>query len=166
MGKTKNITGQKYGRLQVVSKSDHKDKSNHSLWNCKCECGNTTAVSLCHLTSGKIKSCGCLRNEKTVERNTTHGKTHTRLFEIWQGMKKRCTNPKHKSFSYYGGRGIMVCDEWKNDFEAFYNWAMLNGYAYDLTIDRIDNNGNYEPSNCRWVTMAEQNQNKRNIRIK
>jgi hypothetical protein len=93
-----------------------------------------------------------------------HGKRKTRLYRIWANIKTRCTNTNDPHFDRYGGRGITICDEWKNDFKAFYDWSMSNGYADDLTIDRIDNNGNYEPSNCRWVTVAEQNRNKRNVK--
>lgn len=92
-----------------------------------------------------------------------HGKRKTRLYRIWANIKTRCTNENDPHYERYGGRGITVCDEWKNDFKAFYDWSMSNGYADDLTIDRINNNGNYEPSNCRWVTIKEQNQNKRNV---
>lgn len=167
MGKIKNVIGEKYGRLTVISKSEHKDKNNHSYWNCVCECGNYTTVALHHLTGGRINSCGCLKSEKTIERSTIHGKTNTRMFHIWQGMKRRCYNENDKNYKYYGGRGITVCDEWRNNFTTFYNWAIENGYTDDLTIDRINNDGNYEPSNCRWVTMAQQNRNKRNVlRIK
>lgn len=92
-----------------------------------------------------------------------HGKRKTRLYRIWANIKTRCTNENDPHYERYGGRGITVCDEWKNDFKAFYDWSMSNGYADDLTIDRINNNGNYEPSNCRWVTIKEQNQNERNV---
>lgn len=93
-----------------------------------------------------------------------HGKRKTRLYRIWANIKTRCTNVNDPHFKRYGGRGITICDEWKNDFKAFYDWSMLNGYADDLTIDRINNDGNYCPANCRWVTVAEQNRNKRNVK--
>ena len=92
-----------------------------------------------------------------------HGKRNTRLYRIWSNIKTRCFNPNDPHFERYGGRGITVCDEWKNDFKSFYDWSMENGYSDELTVDRIDNGGNYEPSNCQWVTVAEQNQNKRNV---
>ena len=91
-----------------------------------------------------------------------HGMKHTRIYETWCGMKKRCYNPNSKSYKDYGERGIVVCDEWKNDFLSFYNWSVQNGYGENLQIDRIDTNGNYEPSNCRWITHAEQQRNRRN----
>lgn len=91
---------------------------------------------------------------------TTHGKRHTRIYKTWTDMKSRCLNPNRPKYKRYGGRGITICEEWLNSFEAFYDWAMANGYREDLTIDRIDNDGNYEPSNCRWITLAEQAANK------
>ena len=132
-----------------------------SKWKCKCDCGNITIVRTCKLTTGHTKSCGCLRHEKY---NLTHGLRKTRLYRIWANMKTRCYNSKDPHFKRWGGRGISICDEWRNNFKSFYDWAIYNGYKYNLTIDRIDNNGNYEPSNCRWASIKEQNQNKSNVK--
>jgi hypothetical protein len=100
-----------------------------------------------------------------AERNTTHGGRYTKLYSVWHDIKTRCYNKKSKSFSGYGGRGITICDEWRNNFENFRSWAIANGYAYELSIDRIDNDGNYEPSNCRWATAKQQANNRRNSRL-
>ena len=160
-----NLTVQKFGKLTVIKRVEN-DKHYHKKWLCKCDCGNYKEVLQSCLLSGSTKSCGCLRLEinKTLKRNKKHGLSNTRLHKTWRGILDRITNPKNKQYSYYGGRGISICDEWKNDFKAFYDWAMSNGYADNLTIDRIDNNGNYEPSNCRWATYKIQNRNKNNIK--
>ena len=106
---------------------------------------------------GNTKSCGCQRRNKF----RTHGKSNTRLYEIWTDMKQRCLNSNQKTYKYYGGRGITICQEWINDFMSFYDWSLENGYQDKLTIDRIDVNGGYEPNNCRWVTMETQLRNTR-----
>lgn len=155
-----DLTGKRYGRLTVV-KRVYKDEKKNSYWLCKCDCGNETIVIAANLKSGQSKSCGCLRKEVS----TTHGKGGTRLYHIYKSMKNRTTNPNYKEYKYYGGRGIKICDEWLNDFEKFYDWSVSNGYKDDLTIDRIDVNGNYSPCNCRWVTMKEQQNNRRNNHI-
>ena len=111
-----------------------------------------------HLKSGKIKSCGCLNKQG----NPKHGLRYTRLYRIWINMKTRCYNKNTNRYKDYGARGITICNEWRNDFMSFYNWSMNNGYDENLTIDRINNDKNYEPSNCRWITVKEQNRNKRN----
>lgn len=135
------------------------------MWRCKCDCGNETIVPSSRLTSGNTKSCGCGSSRYLRK---THGKSETRLYRVWRGVKSRCYNPNSTGYEYYGGRGVTVCDEWlgENGFENFYKWSYLNGYnenaeKYICTLDRIDVNGNYEPSNCRWVSMKEQDNNKR-----
>ena len=164
MTKLKDLTGQRFGRLTVVTRAKN-TKNGQCRWLCKCDCGKEKIVRTTHLTSGKIKSCGCLLIDILKEKKSIHGMTNTKLFYIWGGIKARCYNKNNKQYKYYGARGIIVCDEWKNDFVSFYNWAMANGYKEHLSIDRIDFNGNYEPTNCRWTTNKEQQRNKSNNRF-
>ena len=159
MGKIIDLTGQRFGRLVVVKRVDNKGQ--HPAWLCKCDCGNECIVTGSHLKSGHSQSCGCLQKERTSKSRKRHGLCDSRQYSIWTNMKSRCSNQEDHAYKYYGGRGITVCDEWKSDFQAFYYWAMANGYQDNLTLDRIDVNGNYEPSNCRWVSMKEQSLNKR-----
>lgn len=156
----KDLTGERYGRLTVKYHSG-KNKHSHNLWYCQCDCGNYSVVTTADLSKGNTNSCGCLANELTVERNTTHDMADTRLYRIYAHMKDRCLNPNDKNYINYGDRGIKITYEW-NEFEGFRDWALNNGYQENLTIDRIDVNRDYEPSNCRWVTMKVQNNNKRN----
>lgn len=159
-----DLTGMKFGRLTVL-REDGRSNDGHVKWLCQCECGNVVSVISRDLRGGQ-QSCGCYRAIKNRKLHETHGKSNTRLFHIWGGMKERCYNLKGKDYKNYGGRGILVCEEWINDFECFYNWAMKSGYKDDLSIDRIDVNGNYEPSNCRWATVKQQINNTRvNVRL-
>jgi hypothetical protein len=136
-------------------------KGGLSYWRCRCDCGAETIVTLSNLQCGHVSSCGCYRREHMIAANKTHGGKGTRLYEVWHGMKYRCLNPKSKPYMNYGGRGITVCDSWINDFEAFRAWALSNGYNDNLTIERVNRNGNYEPSNCKWIPLSEQPKNRR-----
>lgn len=161
--KALDLVGKKFNRLLVLKKAFRKNQK--VMWECKCDCGNITYVNTFYLTGNKVRSCGCLHKEQLIERNTTHNQRHTKLYETWKKMKDRCANPNATQYNNYGGRGITVCDEWKNDFQPFYNWAMDNGYQEGLTIDRIDNDGNYCPQNCRWISLKEQQRNKSSNRV-
>lgn len=156
----KDLTNQRFERLTVIELSGQ-DKHGHALWLCKCDCGNEKIIMSSNLIRGLTKSCGCLQDES----RTKHNMLNTRIYKIWEEMKCRCFNKNYKRYHDWGGRGIKVCDEWKNSFQAFYDWSMKHGYKDNLSIDRIDNDGNYEPSNCRWATCKEQNRNKRNNRL-
>lgn len=167
--KIKDIAGQRFGRL-VAIRPTQKRYHNCVVWQCECDCGSTHEVSANRLISGNVKSCGCLQREvherflKMEKGYKTHGMSSTRIYNIWQHMKKRCNNPKISNYKDYGGRGIKVFDEWNASFESFYNYvSQLPHYnEKGYSIDRINNNGNYEPGNIRWATRQEQNSNKRN----
>jgi hypothetical protein len=161
MGKKIDLVGKRVGRLVVLEKVEEKRINNSSIWLCKCDCGTIREYQTRALTSKQhYKSCGCLIPERAKEASTTHGMCKTRLHKIWTNMKQRCSNPNSDSYHLYGERGIKVCDEWLT-FEPFKEWSLENGYKSNLTLDRIDNNGNYNPSNCRWTTHSRQMRNTR-----
>lgn len=158
-----NIKGNQYGRLVAIEKVEN-DKNNHKRWLCRCECGKDTIVLENDLVTGRTKSCGCYYADTRKTAAKTHGESRTRLFRIWVSMRNRCEKEYYQDYKYYGGRGITVCDEW-NDYEVFASWANENGYADDLSIDRIDVNKGYSPDNCRWADAITQANNTRRNRM-
>lgn len=137
------------------------------VFHCLCACGTISDVLMAHMIRGKTKSCGCHRSAVTTKMKTTHNKSKTTLYKRWKSIRLRCYQVNNLSYSDYGGRGIKMCDEWKNDYMSFHEWAVNSGFDDSLQIDRIDNNGNYEPSNCRWVTSKQNCNNRRsNIIVK
>lgn len=155
-----NLIGKKFGYLTIIEDAG-KTKKSERLWLCRCDCGNTKITRETRLKAGSCKSCGCYQKKKVAEANLKHGGSKSKLYRVWASMIQRCDNPKATVYKYYGAIGISVCDEW-HDFSNFRRWSCENGYDENLTIDRIDVNGNYEPSNCRWVGFDVQSNNKRN----
>ena len=162
MSKVKDLTGQKFGRLTVIARGETQGKSTAAYWICQCDCGNKKNIDGRRIRTGATKSCGCLKREVIIRTNTKHGGYKERLYEIWTNMKTRCLNENFPSYIGYGGRGIKICEDWVNSFSAFREWAVGNGYEDNLEIDRSDNNGDYEPYNCKWVTPKMNSNNKRN----
>lgn len=161
MGVFQDITGIRFGRLTVVKRVPNLPNSSQTRWECLCDCGKVSYVSKANLMNGNSKSCGCYFKEIWVanQKKPTHGQSRTLLYKKWVSMKRRCYDKNNDRYQHYGAKGINICKEWF-EFVNFYKWAMSNGYSEKFTIDRIDVCGNYEPNNCRWVTIKEQNRNK------
>lgn len=147
--------GKKYNKLTLIEYLGRLKADHHHYYRCMCECGNESIATLYKMRTGHTKACGCLIGKM-------HGVFNHRLYRIWASMKTRCHNPNAAAYKSYGGRGIYVCDEWRNSYKLFYRWSMDNGYKDSLSIDRKENSKGYNPSNCRWVTMKQQQNNKTN----
>lgn len=158
-----NIIGKRFGRLTVID-FVRVDEHRNSYWLCECDCGTRTIVTRGGLTSGNTTSCGCFNRERVSESTTTHGLSMSPLYKVWRGIRSRCENENNTAYHRYGGRGISTCDEWKT-FENFKDWAVASGYESGLTIDRIDNDRDYSPDNCRWTDWATQGNNRSTNRI-
>lgn len=161
MSQRMDLTGLRFGRLTALERTVVFQGKPRTAWVCMCDCGCEVTVVQDNLTSGRTRSCGCLAKELLSHRQKTHGESESRLYGIWLAMRRRCNLPTSTAYMDYGGRGINVCDAWNDSFEAFRDWANSSGYASDLTIDRVDVNGDYDPSNCRWVDVKTQSNNRR-----
>lgn len=156
--KLSDLTGMRFGRLTVLRQTES-DKKGNARWLCKCDCGQEKIV-LGYSLKSRTRSCGCIQKEVTSKRAKKHGLYDTHIYNTWRRMKERCKNPNNKSFKDYGGRGIMIHPDWE-EFLCFYDWSNENGYKEGLSIERINVNGNYEPSNCKWIPLDQQRDNKR-----
>lgn len=163
-GNAINLAGQRFGKLVALGPVGR--KRHEIIWECRCDCGNETTVITNSLRSGATQSCGCLHRQRASEASLTHGMSHDPIFYTWKSMKQRCANPNSATYGNYGGRGIDVCDEWQNSFVTFYSYvsSLPNYGKKGYTLDRENNDGNYEPGNMRWATRVEQNHNKRERR--
>jgi hypothetical protein len=151
MSKIVNLIGKRFGKLTVLRRAD-KSSGGSIMWRCKCDCGSTLTVQGNNLKSGHTKSCGCIRRFSLGYKD---GHIATKLYKVWSQMKDRCNNTNNGNYQYYGGKGIVICEEW-SEFNKFHSWAYSNGYKEGLTIDRVDSNKNYCPANCRWVPQSVQ----------
>lgn len=166
MAKFKDLANQRFGRLIVLYSTGERAKNEQIVWLCRCDCGNLIKTRNFNLVYGHTQSCGCLQRERTSKANFKHGDTKSRPYAIWRRIRDRCSNPNDFNYKWYGGRGISVCEEWANSYIVFKTWAMANGYKDNLTIDRINNMGNYEPSNCQWITQSENSSKKPKHKLK
>ena len=160
--KVKELSGKRFGRLIVIKRGRGKTNTN-AYWECLCDCGKKSIVRSPELTKGHTKSCGCLSKELVKTVNITHGKSYSKIYKIYKTMLNRCYNINQKSFKYYGNRGIKVCDRWKNSFTNFLQ--DMGNKPEGLSIERINNDGDYKPTNCKWATFNEQAHNRRNIKL-
>lgn len=160
--RAKDVANQRFGRLTALGPVGH-DKKKSVLWFCRCDCGNSTVTATGRLIFGNVQSCGCLQKERAATANRTHGKTGSSVYKTWTGIIQRCTNTNYEKYKLWGGRGISVCDEWRCSFEVFHDYvSKLPNYGEKgYTLDRVDNDGNYEPGNVRWATATEQQCNRR-----
>lgn len=168
MGRIVDKTGKRYGLLTVIERVP--SVCGETVWVCQCDCGNKTLVRGGNLSSGAVKSCGCLRKERAAQTYTIHGEAkrngeRSKLYSVWIGMRRRCYDENSINYSDYGLRGITICDDWKDNFQKFKEWALSSGYDPALTIDRIENDKGYSPGNCRWTGTREQARNRRSNRI-
>lgn len=159
-----DFRGKKIGRLSPIEIDTEATISHSQIhWRCQCDCGGETSVNVFNLAKQSTLSCGCIHREQLTERNSKHGMAGSKIYTLWQAMLQRCYYEKHEYYHLYGGKGITVCNEWREDFQAFFDWSMSNGYEDGLSLDRIDGNDDYKPSNCRWVTaQAQANNTSRN----
>lgn len=155
-----NLRGSKFNFLTAIERAPGNSEAGNVTYLWECDCGKFITASASDVVRGHTQSCGCFQKERASQAKTTHGKSQAKIYSVWSSMKGRCNNPQPQDAAHYRDRGIRVCDEWQDNFETFYNWAVSHGYREGLSIDRIDNDGNYCPKNCRWATNYVQQNNK------